>query len=164
MPFPIIPPQVAPNTKGMPPPIPRAFHRHAIPSGPWPWADPDEDSPFDIRFSGETLNRRDPNSWTGYPTSLFRNWSASRLERCGIARLLERNRESYSPPCTIYYVDVNDEGRFSKPSNHTVTWQNLKEFWCKLQVSLSLHLVSVRPFDACYRPRDQKVHAFVPFS
>ncbi|KAJ3573123.1 hypothetical protein NP233_g2634 [Leucocoprinus birnbaumii] len=133
MAYSIITPQVPPNTKGMPPRIPRASHRHAAPSGPWPWSDLDEETPFDARFSGESLNTRDPNSWTGYPTSLFRNWSPSRLVRSGIARLLSERDGTAFPKCDIYYVDVNSEGRFSKPSKYEVSSQNTKEFWCKVQ-------------------------------
>lgn len=138
MAYSIITPQVPPNTKGMPPRIPRASHRHAAPSGPWPWADLNEDNPIDTRFSGESLSMQDPNSWTGYPTSLFRNWSVVRLERSGIARLLRERTGSEWPYCVIYYVDVNDQGRFSKPSHHEVTPQNTKEFWSRIQVSLTV--------------------------
>lgn len=117
----------------MPPRIPRASHRHAAPSGPWPWADSDEENPFDSRFSGETLNMRDPNSWTGYPTSLFRNWTASRLVRSGIARLVKESTGTEPRNCEIYYVDVNTEGRFAKPSKYEVSLQNVKEFWARIQ-------------------------------
>jgi hypothetical protein len=137
MAYSIITPQVPPNTKGIPPPIPRASHRHAAPSGPWPWADIDEDNPFDARFSGDSIKSSDPNAWIGYPTSLFRNWSPSRLVRSGIARLVKERDGSEYPPCTIYYVDVNTEGRFAKPSEYEVTLQNAKEFWAKTQVGIS---------------------------
>ncbi|KAF9446764.1 hypothetical protein P691DRAFT_803529 [Macrolepiota fuliginosa MF-IS2] len=129
----VIIPQVLPNTKGMPPRIPRASHRHAAPSGPWPWADIDEDNPLDPRSTGESHNSRDPISWTGYPTSLFRNWTAVRLEKSGIAKLIKERKGSEPPHCVIYYVDVNDEGRFSKPSHHEVMPENEKEFWCRIQ-------------------------------
>lgn len=123
----------APNTNGMPPRIPRASHRHAAPSGPWPWADLNEDTPFNIKFSDESLKAQDPNPWIGYPGSFFRNWSKARLERSGVARLLTGQTGSELPYCITYYVDVTYQGRFAKPSHHEVTSQNVGKFWSKIQ-------------------------------
>lgn len=127
------------NANGMPPRIPRASHRHGAPSGPWPWADLGEKTPFDTKFSGESLKAQDPNPWVGYPGSFFRNWSKARLIRSGIARLFKEGIGSQLPYCIIYYVDVTSQGRFSKPSHHEVTPKNAGEFWSKIQASPLSH-------------------------
>jgi hypothetical protein len=167
MAYSIITPQVLPNTKGMPPRIPRASHRHAAPSGPWPWADLDEEVTLDDPFPGKSLSVQDPDSWRGYPTSLFPNWTPERLVRSGIAKLLQDRDGSQLPRCVIYYVDVDIEGRFAKPSHHEVTPQNTKEFWCKIQVGLLLDCIYVSSFESkiwpIYRLKDQLGRAFVPY-
>jgi len=55
------------------------------------------------------------------------------LKRSGLERLLREGPGSEYPNCITYYVDVTYQGRFSKPSYHEITSQNVGEFWCKIQ-------------------------------
>src|SRR6266700_3751001 len=87
-------PGMPPNVRSMPPRIPQASHRHAAPSGPWPWADLVEDSgPFVLKPLEETpsdLDNSEKDLWRKYPSNLFPNWNSVRVGRSGIGQLIHK--------------------------------------------------------------------------
>ena len=113
--------------------------------GPWPFLDLGDEvranqasfpkhasNPFDHQLpdqppedSGPTVptnicDHSDPEKcnscWTGYPQSLFPNWTLSQQKRSLISQTIERSSD-----CTILYVDVAENGRFSVSGPLVVT-------------------------------------------
>jgi len=86
--------------------------------------------------------RVDP-SWHGYPQNLFGNWTQTQVEHSQMLAKCSNNASS-----TIYWMDVGDDGKFTKPkvteSSHisTVTTADPEPFWNMLQreVNLACHL------------------------
>ncbi|KAG1746760.1 uncharacterized protein EDB91DRAFT_1236156 [Suillus paluster] len=84
-------------------------YRHAAPSGPWPWVD------FDIDFSSHESNAllshngasRD-SDWSGYPQTLFGNWTPTPVERSKMLTKCARKG-----PCLVYGIDVMDDVKFN---------------------------------------------------
>jgi len=122
----------------MPPRIPQAAHRHAAPSGPWPWADLVEDSgpfifePFkkDTDPGSENLER---NLWRKYPSNLFPNWNSARVSKSGIGQVI-RADPNKGGGCVIYHSDMTFEGQFSQPREFKVKKGNEDEFWNMMKV------------------------------
>jgi hypothetical protein len=75
--------------------------------------------------------------WRGYPQSLFGNWVADRVARCGMVENCSREpREK----CKIHYVDVLKSGIF-KPAKDTdpsidVDESDLRHHWDQLQTKV----------------------------
>jgi hypothetical protein len=86
-------------------------HRHAAPSGPWPWLDVDLESYEDTNESPESRE-----ALLVYPQSHFPNWTPLQVRKSGI-------KEATGKECTcdIYAVDVLSSGKFEPPVKHTVT-------------------------------------------
>ena len=120
--------------------VPNPPHRHAAPSAPWPWVDIDDgwcscphvlviiivlisltevDSkqletaeppvPERCGHSPEKCNR----CWTGYPQSLFPNWTERQVRKSKIYDAV--HNYAITKPCICYRVDVNDQGFFTHP-------------------------------------------------
>jgi len=86
-------------------------HRHAAPSGPWPWLDLDLESSEDPNES-EGLNE----TLLVYPQSHFKNWTPLQVRKSGIQEAIEKDCI-----CDVYTVDILSSGEFEKPVKRTVT-------------------------------------------
>ncbi|KAF5390536.1 hypothetical protein D9757_002594 [Collybiopsis confluens] len=64
------------------------------------------------------------------PTLLkrFPNWTPGQVEHAGIARVTE-TYDPNSANCTIYYVNVDTEGRFTNSEEERIEERNKEEFW-----------------------------------
>ena len=98
--------------------VPPPSHRHAAPSGPWPWQDLDDivptsksskDSPRQAHYGS------DSSEWADYPECQFPNWKADQVARSQMKTILARSEES-----VIYHVDVATDGDFSDLGNYLV--------------------------------------------
>jgi hypothetical protein len=138
--------------------IPTPSYRHAAPSAPWPWVDLSDgefDSPLAATFSN-TLGQLliplfvevdqdqlsselppvpphcdhtfcDGECWKKYPQSRYPNWTRRQVKKSKILKAIEdydRDR-----PCKLYYVDVDNQGRFKSATETVVTEQNIVESW-----------------------------------
>ncbi|KAF8873989.1 hypothetical protein BD779DRAFT_1568105 [Infundibulicybe gibba] len=124
-----------PRTRTMPPRIPQAYHRHAAPSGPWPWSDLIEDEPHHLPGIPHTETTLETASgphkpWSRYPTSLFSNWTAKQVQRSGIGHILQEHGD---PGCSIYGIDVTHSGEFFECTRNVVNDENQDEFWNMIQ-------------------------------
>jgi len=118
-----------------PPRIPEPSHRHGAPSGPWPFLDLND--PIDP----EQLKNTDPSPptqicdhldaakckgcWSGYPQSLFPNWTPAQQRRSQISKIVDRSTDT----CVIRYVDVDEKGEFSPSEDLTVTSAGTDAHW-----------------------------------
>jgi hypothetical protein len=78
-------------------------HRHAIPSGPWPWIDIDAPIP--------EHQKSEVKGWPGYPQALYQNWLPDQVDR---AQIKPATEAPWIDPCTIYPMDVKANGEFIK--------------------------------------------------
>ncbi|KAG6918782.1 hypothetical protein DXG01_011533 [Tephrocybe rancida] len=119
----------------MPPRIPAPSHRHAAPSGPWPFLDLDdhidpkqlvdkEPSPSIQHCDHQDANKCN-RCWTGYPQSLFPNWTPAQQKRSRISKVVERVHDT----CTIHYVDVNEKGEFAMSESMVVPPSGTDAHW-----------------------------------
>lgn len=110
----------------LPPNIPAPARRHGSPSGPWPWLDINYDKERTlsllISYNGQEFCPHESDKqcgdecWIRYPESIFSNWLPSQVKRSRIKEL------SYiSPSCTIYYIDVGNDGSFSDTGHVAVS-------------------------------------------
>ena len=133
--------------------VPRPSYRHAAPAGfvftvaswlqlanhccrPWPYVDDlnedqeseeviDAEKPEPIGSCGHD-NCNICKQWTSYPQSHFLNWTIKPVTKCGIAGAVR----GQDHPCTIYRVDVMEDGVFrDDPGTFEVTSANKREFW-----------------------------------
>jgi hypothetical protein len=118
--------------------VPLPSHRHATPSGPWPWMDlesPETNHPLLVKPCGHEhcgICIR----WLKYPQSHFPNWTPDQVTRCQIASAISDRQHD----CTVYHVDVaDDQGKFQLASEkgNLVTKKNQREFWKWLQRDVS---------------------------
>ncbi|KAF8874421.1 hypothetical protein BD779DRAFT_1566722 [Infundibulicybe gibba] len=124
------------SRRKMPPRIPMPSHRHGSPSGPWPFLDLDtEVDPDQLENGGPavptmTCKHTDPRRcngcWSQYPQSLFPNWTPSQQRKSRISKVVERPP---TDPCTVYYVDVLENGTFAGAKNETITNETKDAFW-----------------------------------
>jgi hypothetical protein len=138
------------NANNDPSRVPNPSHRHAAPSAPWPWVDlgdgkPSEPSSCRLSFNfipdvdqGLLDSERPPvpddcdhadcsdRCWKNYPKSRFPNWTDPQVRKCGIRRAVDK-----SDPCRLYYVDVDNEGKFTVPQEDLaeVTVNNIEQSW-----------------------------------
>src|SRR5277367_4559365 len=84
--------------------VPLPSHRHATPSGPWPWMDLESDEtnhpPRIVPCAHEDCTICP--QWLGYPQSHFPNWTPDQVTRCKIAAAITDRQN----PCRVYHVDV----------------------------------------------------------
>jgi len=75
--------------------------------------------------------------WRGYPQSLFGNWVAERVRRCG---MVENCSKDPREKCRIYYVDVLKDGIFKPACDDNlpldVDEHALAQLWDKLQTKV----------------------------
>ena len=100
-----------------PPRVPAPPHRHAAPSGPWPWQDLDDIIPTSASTeTSSSKTRRDSGpEWINYPECLFPNWKEDQVARSKMKTILARSKES-----VIYHVDVAADGQFSNQGFRSV--------------------------------------------
>ncbi|OAX35883.1 hypothetical protein K503DRAFT_339760 [Rhizopogon vinicolor AM-OR11-026] len=119
-----------------PPKTPSPIYRHAAPSGPWPWMDLESDTTLEPEPLSPQIQSTEYWKWRGYPQSLFGNWVADRVARCGMVENCSREPREQ---CRIYYVDVLTSGKF-KPAKDTgppidVDESDLRQLWDHLQMT-----------------------------
>ncbi|KAI6045276.1 cora-like Mg2+ transporter protein-domain-containing protein [Pisolithus marmoratus] len=107
-------------------------YRHATPSAPWPWMDFEMD-----KSAVEPLSPGGPASpsshWEKYPQNLFKNWTPDQVKR---SKMLTNCSDS--EPCSIYSVEVMDDGHFDKTVGDRTTTvtadsASYQAFWNALQ-------------------------------
>ncbi|KAE9402242.1 hypothetical protein BT96DRAFT_918423 [Gymnopus androsaceus JB14] len=100
-------------------------HRHATPSGPWPFLDLDEkidpeslsSPPPQPNFDQEPeigINHAGSDSrsyWSHYPESQFANWTQWQQNKSGIAKLVNR-RVPLADHCRIFKIHIDSNGIF----------------------------------------------------
>ncbi|KAI6021825.1 cora-like Mg2+ transporter protein-domain-containing protein [Pisolithus microcarpus] len=107
-------------------------YRHAAPSAPWPWMDFDVDeSAVEPLYPDGLASPSD--HWKKYPQNLFGNWTPDQVLRSKMLTAC-----SDSQPCSIYNVEVKDDGNFDKVAGEktiTVTGDSATyhSFWNELQ-------------------------------
>ncbi|KAJ7243048.1 hypothetical protein C8J57DRAFT_1452471 [Mycena rebaudengoi] len=135
------------NAREMPPRIPQPSHRHAAPSGPWPFLDLDNEVSSDclllfvrrttrlmltqidpVQLGRQTPPTLHPQHWTSYPASLFPNWTSAQQKKSGISRLVDHT-SSHQPHCTIHHVNVLADGSFAADADEVVTEQTKSAYW-----------------------------------
>lgn len=109
-------------------------HRHAAPSGPWPWIDFDSDSnvlpPIPEEVDG---------TWKGYPQNLFGNWTPDKVDRSKMLRSCSQGTSN------IFRVDVLDGGLFDDDvvrGTISVSADNIDEILEQNVVPVSINLTS----------------------
>jgi len=129
----------------------RIPNRHAAPSAPWPWLDISDGRyfptplPFVHRLKITAVDPvgYDPElqpvsvlgdhkncdniCWEGYPISCFPNWTMFQVKKSKILNAVEcydRRR-----PCTLFYVDVDDKGRFSCAKETVIRENEVDQSW-----------------------------------
>ncbi|KAF9028575.1 hypothetical protein BDZ89DRAFT_1066050 [Hymenopellis radicata] len=133
-------------------------HRHATPSGPWPFLDVNDPiDPAQLRAAPEPRRQthesemeypfnNDADDWHKYPQSLFMNWSLEQQQKSGVATLLRSSRQGYRsrygtkimarPECAVYRLLMQKNGRFHPDSSRHPTWRvsntNEDELWTAL--------------------------------
>lgn len=103
------------DDRNWPKPIPPPSHRHAAPSGPWPWQDLDDSIPTTESGEDSTTISNEGSRWRGYPESLFPNWKVDQVQRSKMKEILLGYDESM-----IYHVDVDGKGTFTDRGKHIV--------------------------------------------
>ncbi|GJJ08745.1 hypothetical protein Clacol_002964 [Clathrus columnatus] len=95
-------------------------HRHATPSGPWPWTDLDDEIDPETQATIPKARHVCPHEknncegcWTGYPQLFYPNWTPPQVQRCGISGV----DPNPIGDCGIHYVDVDQMGHFSIPKS-----------------------------------------------
>jgi hypothetical protein len=122
----------------LPDSVPLPSHRHATPSGPWPWMDLEsEETNHPPRISPcNHQNCEICPLWLGYPQSHFPNWTPDQVIRCKIAPAITGRQQS----CRIYHVDVtNNQGKFAAcdRAGILVTKNTETDLWEWLQIAVS---------------------------
>jgi hypothetical protein len=129
----------------MPKGVPLPSHRHATPSGPWPWMDVDSEETHHQPQATPCphLNCGICPQWSLYPQSHFPNWTPDQVQRCKIAPFITSRQHN----CRLYHVDIQDQrGLFvpqeeSPPAEFHLTNDRHIELWEWLKLSVSFHLV-----------------------
>ncbi|KAF9261068.1 hypothetical protein L218DRAFT_931294 [Marasmius fiardii PR-910] len=119
-------------------------HRHATPSGPWPFLDvsdkidrqrllrpppqPQIDNDDDPDEEEPSLTRE----WTGYPQAQYANWTEFQQEKSGIAGIIKRKS---SAECRVFKVDVSNDGTFHNCEEMAVNLDegSMDNFWDGIQ-------------------------------
>ena len=82
-----------------------------------------------------------PTDWTKYPQNLFGNWTPDQVQR---SKMLSTCSDS-TTPCSIYTVEVNDNGHFDKTAADRIMTvmadtASVEAFWSKLQEPVRISL------------------------
>lgn len=120
-------------------------HRHAAPSGPWPWVDFDTDSDLMLNYGNTpTSPGTAGESWRGYPEALFGNWKPDQVKR---SKMLSNSPELGK--CSAHWLDVLTNGAFTildeegQDQTSTIAPERINEFWALLQRPVSCSLFEV---------------------
>ncbi|KDQ32995.1 hypothetical protein PLEOSDRAFT_1060689 [Pleurotus ostreatus PC15] len=120
--------------KNIPNRVPAPSHRHAAPSGPWPWMD--LGTPI---LPDQLKSERPPvpppcdhidcegRCWMYYPASRFPNWMENQVRRAKIADAIRSYDRSKA--CVLYVVDTDTHGLFHSRDEVTVTEEEKEDFW-----------------------------------
>lgn len=147
---PVYPQELLPDETFLPPRIPYAAYRHAVPSGPWPWFDLiDDDAPFPLVPSAidnlpDSVNPEQvsqAHTWRKYPELFFPNWTPLRLKKSRIDRVISQQSDR---PCVLYNIDVGCDGHFSQADRHLVTKENEENFWTMMTVRTAFSEATLR--------------------
>ncbi|KAF9444896.1 hypothetical protein P691DRAFT_806548 [Macrolepiota fuliginosa MF-IS2] len=119
---------------GDPTRVPNPPHRHAAPSAPWPWVDlSDEVDPGQLTSELPPVpelcdhEKCGDTCWRNYPISRFPNWTRSQVNKSKILKVVEEyNRDK---ECKLYYVDVDDRGRFTSAEETVITENEIQWGW-----------------------------------
>jgi len=106
-------------------------HRHAIPSGPWPWIDIDH--PVPLERQNTTVE-----SWPGYPQALYQNWMPGQIKSSHIQQVIDGPWKK----CTIYSMGVNADGKFMGHDPQAYTPRNQLRLWEYLQSEVSHRFIT----------------------
>ena len=123
----------------LPQSVPLPSHRHATPSGPWPWMDLESEEtnrpPRILPCQHENCDTCP--QWLGYPQSHFPNWTPDQVLRCKILPAITERQHD----CKIYHIDIrNERGKFAPCDENNellVTKTNERELWNWLQIKVS---------------------------
>ncbi|KAH9476036.1 hypothetical protein JR316_0011605 [Psilocybe cubensis] len=127
----------ASGSSSLPPRVPAPSYRHGAPSGPWPYLDIEDqvdptriqDPDSHIPLSASPCDHKQTSGqdvcWCKYPQSLYPNWALRQQQKSRIANFVEKQKGD----CTIYYLDVMDNGTFVKRDEREVTEKTLDENW-----------------------------------
>lgn len=111
------------SVKSLLPPPRLPSHRHGTPSAPWPFVDTDDDMDQQSQVLPQSTRTADSNDqlWSGYPQSLYPNWSPFQQRKSGISTVLEQTSSSTkSTTCNVYKLDVWDGATFHRASEHAI--------------------------------------------
>ncbi|KAL4261704.1 hypothetical protein AB1N83_006669 [Pleurotus pulmonarius] len=110
-------------------------HRHAAPSGPWPWMD------LGSTILPEQLSSEQPpvpapcdhtgcrgDCWKDYPRSRFPNWEKAQTERAKINEAIASSEEPYKGS-VLYIVDTDRNGIFHGRKPVPVLPAKVEDFW-----------------------------------
>ncbi|KAG7095107.1 hypothetical protein E1B28_005892 [Marasmius oreades] len=132
----------------MPPRKEPPSHRHATPSGPWPFLDvSDEIDPKQLQQPPPQpqIDNDDPNEnfssqdqetnhkWRGYPQAQFTNWTDYQQEKSGIAKVVKRKSPG---ECRVFKVDIWSDGTFHNEEEMIVQAEeqrSMDNFWDGIQ-------------------------------
>lgn len=114
--------------------IPNPSYRHAAPSAPWPWVDLNDEVDQEQLKSElppvpaicDHTNCGDA-CWKNYPQSRFPNWTRRQVKKSKILKAVEEYDRDR--PCRLFYVDVDDQGKFSNADETVVTEKNVIHRW-----------------------------------
>lgn len=109
-------------------------HRHAAPSGPWPWMD------LSSTIRPEQLSSEQPPvpplcdhtdckgaCWKDYPRSRFPNWEKAQTQRAKINEAIAS--EEASKGSVLYIVDTDRNGIFHGRKPVRVARTEVEDFW-----------------------------------
>jgi hypothetical protein len=125
------------NVYLIPPRILAPSHRHAAPSGPWPYDDEGEleSAPASptapLGTCGHTDDCADCKQWISYPQSLFPNWSLRQVQKSGLESAILDKRPDLT--CVIRKIDVLKSGEFEGSNASVVDEYNKRTFWHTVQ-------------------------------
>ena len=77
-----------------------------------------------------SCDHQDCTCWRDYPKSLFPNWTLAQVKKSKISIAINDYRRDVA--CIIYYVDVDDTGRFRDAGKYIATESTIKQSWDKI--------------------------------
>ncbi|KAF8908206.1 hypothetical protein CPB84DRAFT_1813404 [Gymnopilus junonius] len=110
--------------------------------GPWPFLDlgdevdpariedPDSHLPMSASPCEHAQARNQEFCWCKYPQALYPNWTPRQQKKSGISRIVESRK---SDTCTLYYLDVMEDGIFRNPGERNVNDRTQDKQWLAIQ-------------------------------
>ncbi|KAF9462507.1 hypothetical protein BDZ94DRAFT_1322516 [Collybia nuda] len=125
------------GAREMPPRVPAPSHRHGTPSGPWPFLDLDDQidqaqlatsgPPVPTNVCDHLDAAKCKGCWSGYPQSLFPNWTRGQQKKSRISKIVSRPFDHRD--CVIHYVDIAEDGNFAATEDLSVGDANKDAHW-----------------------------------